>query len=201
MNLDDIKSTWQNESDSDIKIPESVAGLKSAHAPVERIRKNMKNELYAQIIAIIIMGFIPFHFKFRPEFMGPFYASYAILIAISFYYLLRFYFFYKRITDNSLSSKENLYALYYDIRLNIEMYKSFSYSLVPFILIFIGIVALNLKKFENVSLHTPQVVLVASGLYIFIMVVMGLATVSWIKYFYGRYIRQIKGLLDQLKEE
>lgn len=144
------------------------------------------------------MGFFPYHFEFRQELIAPFFALYAVVVAITAYFMIKYYFLYKKLSNNTLSSKDHLYALYFDIRLNMEIYKAFAYSLVPFILIFIGMIVLNKK--EGMVLSARDIYIIV-GTYIMMMALIAVATSAWVNYFYGKYARQIKGLIDELKEE
>ena len=109
MNLDDIKQMWDKEEGSDIKPPHDLSKIKTAQGPLDRIRKNMKHELYFQIAALALLAVFPYYFKFRVELIPPFFALYAVMVAISFYFLLKYYFFYKQLSNNTLRSKDHLY--------------------------------------------------------------------------------------------
>ena len=198
MNLDDIKNVWDKEEGGDIKVPQDLSSIQAAQGPLDRIKKNMKYELYVQIASLVFLGLMPFYLKFRAELMLPFFALYAVMLAISVYFLLKYYFYYKQLSNHTLNSKDHLYALYYDLRLNMEMYKSFAYSLMPFLLIFTGMMVMNAKKDLVIS---STVIYIAVGSYIGIMVLISAATSAWVNSFYGRYAKQIKALLDELKED
>jgi uncharacterized membrane protein len=78
-----------------------------------------------------------------------------------------------------------------------EMYKAFSYSLVPFMLIFVGMIVVSQKW--GMSVSSKEMYLLV-GLYIVMMIVMALATTAWVNVFYGKYAKQIKRLLDEIIE-
>jgi hypothetical protein len=196
MNLDEIKSMWDNEPSSQPELNE-VPQLTQAKGPLDRIRRNMRNELYAQIVSLVLLGMFPFYFEIREELIPPYFILCAVVIAIVFYYMLKYYFFYKRLSNTTLSSKEHLYTLYFEIRLNMEMYKAFSYSLVPFMLIFVGMIVVSQKW--GMSVSSKEMYLLV-GLYIVMMIVMALATTAWVNVFYGKYAKQIKRLLDEIIE-
>ena len=200
MELDDFKSTWDQQLDSGINTPLTKPDITLAKGPLDKIRRNMKNELYAQLAAVVLMGLFPFVFHFSAMLFTPFYILYAVLIAIATYFMFRFYLFYRRLSGANMNSQEHLHALYYDIRLNMEMYQSFSYSLVPFILIFIGMIAYNTRRSASVA-FTPDVLYMVIAAYVVIMVLMAWATHAWVHLFYGKYAREIKKLIDQLTAE
>jgi hypothetical protein len=197
MNLDDIKDLWHNQDSSATKALQEIPQPGNARGPLERIRKNMKKEFYVQVIAVILIGFFPYHFNFRTELVAPFFALYAVIVAITVYILVKYYFLYRKLSNNTLSSKDHLYALYFDIRLNMEMYKTFVYILVPFVLMSVGMVALNNR--EGLVISSREIYIIAGSSIVF-MLMMAALTNAWVNYFYGKYARQIKALLDDLKE-
>jgi hypothetical protein len=197
MNLDNIKDLWHNQDSSATKVLQEVPQPGNARGPLDRIRKNMKKEFYAQVIAVILIGFFPYHFNFRTELVAPFIALYAVIVAITVYILVKYYFLYRKLSNNTLSSKDHLYALHFDIRLNMEMYKTFVYILVPFVLMSVGMVALNDR--EGLVISSREIYVIAGSSIVF-MLMMAAVTSAWVNYFYGKYARQIKALLDDLKE-
>ncbi|WP_306349653.1 hypothetical protein [Flavobacterium sp. '19STA2R22 D10 B1'] len=206
MNFDDIQSAWNSDSENkNIKVPTNLEQLKTANMPLDRIRKNMRLEIITQLLAIVFIGILPFKMEFNPKFITPFYMLYGVMILISIYYFTRFYFFYKRIDGSTLNSKENLFAVYYDIKLNIEMYKSFAYSLLPFAFCFLIMIMMSLNGREKFGVLGSE--MTENGMIIFVVLILALlgmivaATEIWVRYYYGKYAKQIKNLLDQLKDE
>ena len=55
---------------------------------------------------------------------------------VSAYYLIIVVCFYKRLNKTTLNTKDNLYETYFDIRLNMELYKTF--GLPNALMIFFG---------------------------------------------------------------
>lgn len=204
MNFDNIKEAWDNESSNDLRIPQKMGPLKSARQPLEIIKRNMKHELFAQFLGIAIIGFFPQMFKIIREFYLLYYALYGLMIIVSAYYFVKFYFFFKEINHASLSSKENLYELYYEIRLKIEMYKSFAYLLAPFSILLSAILIFGidkkgvLDKLENITNTNMFIFFIFFSALILLVAII---TNWWVNYFYGKYARQIKNVLDQLKDE
>ena len=204
MNFDHIKAAWDDESANDFVVPQKIEQLKSAQQPVDKIKKNMKHELFAQFFAIVLIGFFPQMFNIAQELYVLYYALYALMVVISAYYLVKFYFFFKEINHSTLSSKENLYELYYEIRLKIETYKSFSYILMPFAILFCTILIFGqekqnlLNKLGTIS-NTNMILFFV--LFSAIVILITVMTNWWVNYFYGKYVKQIKYVLDELKDE
>ncbi|MBL7767951.1 MAG: hypothetical protein JNK20_03210 [Flavipsychrobacter sp.] len=202
MNLDELQQAWGKEGSDSEPLNLVFEKLKKAHQPLDRIRINMKNELFYQSFAILLMGFWPIYFKFNQHFSIAYYSIYALLLMVSAYYFLRFYRFFKESHLYTGNSKDNLYELYYEIRLNMEAYKSFSFLLVPF-----AMIAALLIVFNRRLLKYPDKQLMEAGDWIVIPVVLVLMTVFiiwatnwWVEKYYGKHAKQIRKLLDELKE-
>ncbi|MFT3794752.1 hypothetical protein [Flavobacterium sp.] len=206
MNFDDLQSAWKNDSGKGGPIPDSIAKIKSANLPLDKVRKNLRNEFFYQIIAIVWIGFLPMYPKFIAALDFWFYIFYTMFVSISGYFLVKLYLFYKRINNQDLSTKDALYETYYDIRLSIELYKTFTYSLMPFVLIFFGMFVLSLNQgaFEQMieTGDFPKSVgyQFAFG-FIVAMLTIGFVTELWTHSFYGKYAKEIRKVIDQLKEE
>ncbi|GAB2676728.1 hypothetical protein GCM10027036_33110 [Flavihumibacter cheonanensis] len=202
MNLDELQKAWGKEGSDSEPLKLVLEKLNKAHQPLDRIRSNMRKELIYQSIAILIMGFWPIYFKFNQQFSIAYYSIYALLIMVSVYYFLRFYRFFKESHQYTGNSKDNLYELYYEIRLNMEAYKSFSFLLVPF-----AMIAALLIVFSRRLVKYPDKQLMDASDWIVIPVVLILMTVFiiwatnwWVEKYYGKHAKQIRKLLDELKE-
>lgn len=202
MNLDELQQAWDKEGAETEPLNLVPEKLKKAHHPLDRIRHNMKKELFFQSFAILLMGIWPFQFHFNQNFSIAYYAIYFLLLVVSAYYFLRFYRFFKEINHYSGSSKDSLYELYYEIRLNMEAYKSFSFLLVPF-----AMIAALLIVFNRRLLKHPDKPLLEAADWIVIPVVLVVMTIFiiwathwWVERYYGKHAKQIRNLLDELKE-
>ena len=102
-----------------------------------------------------------------------------------------------------LKTKDSLYETYFDIRLNMEIYKTFSFALTPFLaLYFVGLFYYgSTGKVEAQMANMSNAVLVAMFVVVTLSILfMGLAAEWWVKHFYGKYAKEIKKVLDELKE-
>lgn len=206
MNFDDLQSAWKKDSGNGGPVPESVAKIKSANLPLDKVRKNLRNEFVYQFIAIVLIGFLPQFPHFMPVFTFWFYIFYAMFVSISVYFLVKLYVFYKRINNQVLNTKDNLYEIYFDIRLSMELYKTFTYALMPFVLIFFAMFVVSMNQVEvEEMLHAgiyPKIAIYQLVIgFLVTMVTIGFVTEWWTHSFYGRYAKEIKKVLDQLKEE
>lgn len=204
MDFNDIQNAWNNESTENIVLPDNLEKIQSANTPLDKIRKNLKNELIYQVIAVILIGFVPFIYKFSDKWMVPFYLFFSIFTAVCVYYLVKLYLFYKRLNNITLKTKDSLYETYFDVRLNMELYKTFGFALTPFMVLFLLGVLYNefskkadfdLTNFSNGQLTSVFIVVVVS------ILSMGLVLEWWVHYFYGKYAKEIRKVIDELKEE
>jgi hypothetical protein len=204
MDFKDIQSAWNNDSGSDIKVPTNLEKLKSANMPLDKIRKNLRSELIGQFLVLVFIGLIPLNSKFPVNMLAPYYFLYAIMLAISIYYLVKLFLFFKRLNKTILNTKDSLYETYYDIRLNMELYKTFTFALVPFIMMYlIGYFLYKspdlMSVFSGGIIHSKLVPLLVT--LVFSILLVGFLTEIWVHCFYGKYAKQIRKVLDELKEE
>ena len=201
MNFNEIKSNWDKENAGNIQIPESVSELRKAQHPIDKLKRNMKFELIIQVAALV---FLPFYFymRYNGEMQDLLLGVYAVFFLTCIYFLYNFYLFYKQTVAYAAVSRDSLYELYYSLRLNMERYKSAGFLLIPFLMIIAGIG--SIAKAENINLGWLELLVrlkrflifmvVASGIYIGVLII-------WVDIFYGKYARQIKDALDELKDE
>jgi len=204
MDFNDIQNAWNNENTDNVVVPDNLEKIQSAKTPLDKIRKNIKNEFIYQIISIVLIAFIPLIYNFPPKGMILFYLLYSLFTAVSFYYFVKFYFFYKRLNAIALKTKDSLYETYFDIRLNMELYKTFGFALTPFLMLYlIGFFYFEFTKipgffadeFTNYQLFGMLTIVVSCMLF------MGIALEWWVHKFYGKYAKEIKKVIDELKEE
>lgn len=201
MDFNDIQSAWNNDKPENVVLPTNLEKLQSASLPLDKIRKNLKKEFIYQILSIVFIGFAPFMYKFPQNAFAPFYLLFSIFVAISVYYLVKLFLFYKRLNKTSLNTKDSLYETYFDIRLNMELYKTFGFALTPFIILFlIGVLYFQLPKAFNLFTSNSHLISLF-GVVIFAILSMGLSLEWWVHHFYGKYAKELRKVLDQLKEE
>ncbi len=204
MDFNDIQNTWNSDKAEKISLPDNLEKIQSANTPLDKIRKNLKKEFYMQIFSIILIAATPAIHGFPNEAIKPFYLFYSAFVAVCIYYLTKLYLFYKRLNLITLKTKDSLYETYFDIRLNMELYKTFGFALTPFIVLFlIAIFYSELKDKFNLELSN-----ISNSIYISLFLIitlsilfMGLALEWWVKHYYGKYAEEIKRVIAELKEE
>lgn len=204
MDFNDIQNAWNNEKTDNVVVPDNLEKIQSANMPLDKIRRNLRKELFGQILALIIIGFLPLYHEFSPKFVGPYYFIYGIVAAISIYYLSKLFLFYKRLNKVALTTKDSLYETYYDIRLNMQLYKTFTFALAPFFMIYLagyllfrtpGSTEILNGNFGNEKLVLKVVIFMIT------MLLIGFLTEWWVSFYYGKYAKEIKKVIDELKEE
>lgn len=204
MDFNDIQNAWNNEKTDNVVVPNNLEKIQSANTPLDKIRKNLKNELIYQTLSVILIGFTPLLFHFEAKLWTPFYLLFSIFVGVCIYYLVKLYLFYRRLNTITLKTKDSLYETYFDIRLNMELYKTFGFALTPFVIVFlIGFLYIQFAKasdFQGMDFNNSQLISLFSVI-IFSILFMGLALEGWVHYFYGKYAREIRKVIDELKEE
>ena len=204
MDFNDIQNAWNNEETSNVILPSNLEKIQEANTPLDKIRKNLKKEFIYQIFSIVFMGFIPLFYDFPSKMTTLYYLLFSLFVAVCIYYLAKFYFFYKRLSSITLKTKDSLYETYFDIRLNMELYKTFGFALTPFLILYlIGFLYLkfsNAPSFLSNDFTNFQLGALFS-IVVFTMLFMGIALEWWVKKFYGKYAKEIKKVIDELKEE
>jgi hypothetical protein len=202
MDFNDIQSAWKNENTENVTLPTHLDKINSANMPLEKIKRNLRKEFFYQIIAIIFIGFVPVIYNIPVTAIAPFYLLFSIFVAVGIYYLVKLYLFYRRLTKTTLNTKDSLYETYFDIRLNMELYKTFTFALMPFVILFLlGFMYYKVPDFFAKGLNsTPFLVTIFSIITISILVV-GLTLEWWVHFFYGKYAKEMRKVIDLLKEE
>lgn len=201
MNFDQLKEQWNNE-DSHVNIPNTIEQLKESKHPIEKIKKSMKKEFPLQILAIILIGFFPLQLGFPSSQYIIYYTSYAMMVVISSYYLFGFYTFYKQTELYTGNTKNSLWKIYHELRLNMERYQSFGFLLLPHFLVTMGLAIYNTMGKQGKSLseltNAHQQVLIITILIGTLGIVASI--VLWTRYFYGRHAKKLENILNEMDE-
>lgn len=204
MDFNDIQNAWNNEKPENVMLPKNLDKIQSANTPLDKIKKNLKKEFIYQIWSIIFIAFVPLFFSFPEKMTKIYYVFFSFFVAVCVYYLVKLYLFYKRLNTITLRTKDSLYETYFDIRLNMELYKTFGFALTPFLILYlIGLFYYEFSKvldFETHEFNNYHLVGLFS-IVVFVMLFMGISLEWWVHKFYGKYANEIKKVIDELKEE
>lgn len=204
MDFDEIQNAWNNDKPNNIVVPNNLEKIQSANTPLDKIKKNLKTEFYYQVLSIIFIGTVPLIANLPPKWAFFYYLLFSLFTAVSVYYLLKLYFFYKRLNNTTLTTKDSLYETYFDIRLNMELYKTFGFALTPFLVLYLlGFYYCSFSKIPGFFDHefsNGQLI----GFFlvvVFAVLFMGISLEWWVHKFYGKFAKEIKKVIDELKEE
>jgi hypothetical protein len=205
MDFNDIQNAWNNENTGEIRVPNHLEKIQSASMPLTHIKKGLKREAYLQIL-ILLCGLVPVFIKFNLNYLVLFYLVYFISVLVSTYFLIKIKDFYKIVNNKNISTKDNLYETYYEIKLFMEVYKIISTVSIPFGFIYMILIPLGSKTEKIIKIvegmQSPEILFV--GLIIgFVLWLTGcwFLIKAHAELFYGKYAKEIKKVIDELKEE
>lgn len=206
MNFDKLQEQWNNSNESNIQLPTKLDKIKEAHTPIDEVRKNMRTEFLTQAVCLIIMGFSPLIFNFPPQLTTAFIFTYGLVVAFTAYYFYKFYKFYKHSYDLSFDSRKNLLWFYYELKLNIELYKALTY-IILFIGLAFGVITYMILKNTGATVKEAEFLLLFENKIVLISTLIAIVLASfagaeyWPQYYYGKNLKKVKSILDQLDEE
>lgn len=192
MEIDHLKEMWRKENIGET--PEiSIEMQKEIHLPLEKIRQNMKMEFWSLLTAMILL--IPLS-KYFTDNSFIRWTLYSVLFFITFYYNFKFYVFYKKLSFTDLSTYQSLLELRYNLKLNLELYKSYYISSVP---LFLALFLLFLQKHDFFNYKEPIMNYAPFILFFAVVaIVLGFGKWWW-DFFYKKYLIQLEKILNQLK--
>lgn len=124
MNFDDLQQQWKDEPSDNVQIPGEIDIMRKAKTPIDELRKKMKKDFFLQNIIVLISGIALMYILDSFEKRLNFGIFYLILITFSGYYTLKFFKFYQSLNSINFSSRKNLDNIYFDLKMNLELYKS-----------------------------------------------------------------------------
>lgn len=204
MNFNELQKQWNDEPTDKIHVPNTIDTLREAQTPIDKVRKKMRMDFFTQIILLVAIGFAPLIFNFSKEVTALFIPFYGIMAGFMSYYYYKFFVFYKKSYDMSFDSRKNLLWFYYELKLNIELYKALTY--IMFFLgfsfgVLFGMITKDHSKIDNLlsGFEDKTQVLI---IFIVVMVVFSFFMAEFIpRWYYGKHLKQVKSVLDQLDEE
>ena len=201
MNFDDLKNEWNADDTAETSISKNMLHIKQAHTPIDIIRKKMKHEFFYQVASLVFMALIPYLFDFSAQIKLVYLIFYAIICGFTAYYFLKFYRFYKNSYDMSMDSRKSILWFYYEMKLNIELYKALTY-----IVAFIGVAFIAVYFFIDRASIFIKMTSKLSSVYILLncfisIIIIGVITELWAWYYYGKYLKRVKKVVDELDYE
>ncbi|PWS30227.1 hypothetical protein [Pedobacter paludis] len=201
MNFDNLKNEWSANDAEELNISADMLKIKEARTPIDIIRRKMKHEFNYQIVALVIMALLPYLLNFSPNMKLMYLAFYAITCGFTAYYFFKFYQFYKHSYDMSMDTRKSILWFYYEMKLNVELYKALTY-----IISFIGLAFIAVYLFIEKASIFARLVSKLSPVYILLncfitILIIGAITELWAWYYYGKYLKRVKKVVDELDFE
>lgn len=191
MELDQLKNIWDKEEVS--QTPEiSTEQQKEIHSPLEKIRKNMKMEFWMNVVSMIFL--MPLMSVFTEnQFIR--WTLYFIMLFIIGYYTFKFKSLYQKISIQQFDTYHSLMELKYDLKLNLELYKSYYVASIPFFMgiFFVLVEHHNFFNDENLIMHYAPFILFFS----ITALILGIGN-WWLENYYGKYVKQISKIVQDL---
>ncbi len=206
MNFDDLQQQWKDEPSDNVQIPSEIDVLKKAITPIDFVRSSMKRDFLIQTFLRILILFVPVFFDFTDSLKTIFYTLYFTILFFVIYYYYKFYTFYKNSYNLNYNSRKNLSWFYYELKLNIELLKACSFI----DLLLTGILGVTIGWFIRTEKqhNTHNILNLLDGVNpLFINI--GLAIFAFLMFLhaeklpnisYGKYLKNIKTVLDELDE-
>ncbi|SHE92427.1 hypothetical protein [Chryseobacterium takakiae] len=197
MNIDELKNTW-NQDDSFEETPEiSMEQKNKINLPLEKIRGNMRMEFWSTVgIFVFAFGVIalspgPFKFKFYITILI------ASMVFVTFFFFSKFFKLYKNMSSPMMKTYDSLKDLLHQFELNKQYYSSFYLSFVPFLVCEIIIVLEFIPR--PFPLSNIKIAGILIGSLVIVMPLLFVMGKWWFKKFYGKFIRQIEDLVNELR--
>ena len=207
MNFEELKSDWNKEPDNEVYIPESMEKFRKSNLPIEQVKIMMRKELFMQILGLVFIGFLPI-IPIIPKFpytlitdLKLFYMIYSFMFIISIFFIKKFYIFYLYLNDTNVNTKDSLYEIYYELKLNLESYKTWSYTITPlFVIIVLQIWKTTARVINPESTIFDNIYFIGS-ITLLCALYMYWATDWWLNKKYGLHLSRLKTILFDLKDD
>ncbi|MFC4210275.1 hypothetical protein ACFOWA_03720 [Pedobacter lithocola] len=201
MNFDELKNEWSADAVNESNISAEMLQIRQARTPIDIIRKKMKHEFFYQLVSLIIVALFPYILHFSADMTMVYAAFYAVTCGFTAYYFIKFYRFYKNSYDMSLDSRKSILWFFYEMKMNIELYKALTY-----IIAFIGISYIGAYFYVEKSSIFVKMVNKLSPVYLIIncfvtILIIGVITELWAWYYYGKHLKQVQKIVDELDFE
>lgn len=188
MNFDNLKGAWADDNIDDIPLPVRKVAINETSSVVSKLRKSMKREFILEVIACVFLLLIILQFSKNPLSLFIIRITIFLLLVQTGYYFSRFYLFYKAIGRYDLGLRKSIYKITYELELNIEIYKTFHFSVA-------SLIALIIISSMSTSLFVIFIVLGIAQIISFLVLKL------YVRIRYGRYLMELKKIMEDLETE
>jgi hypothetical protein len=215
MNIDDLKDAWSHDEPKGMQIPVSTAMLGKTKSAVGKIRRNMKSEFIAVLVAygfLIMLMFYgnqsAYYLKLTNLVVNVTILIIFIMFILNGFYFFRFITFYRSFSRYDLNLKDNIRKIAYELELNTEIYKTYNFCVTP-----LAVLVTFMLLCGTNGMHYVQRVLTTSAfksplnLLIIFSVILISFTITYIcvnlhiRTQYGKHITELKQVMHDLGDE
>lgn len=191
MKFDELKEIWNQDSEEDKLFKTTLSKKLNTHNPMDKVKNIMKWELLSTWVFILILIAIPIINPIRNKSIQLLvYMALNLTVLATLYYHILFYKFYKERIKPEMSSFMHLVEFIAEFRINLNLYRSYNYVLITFIMPAIFIYK-GKNCFEYIDTISDtilwQIILFTSIAIILVIIFCEL----WIHFFYGKYLREL----------
>ena len=207
MNFEDIKKEMNEEVNLEEAKTPTIDLNRGKNNPVEMIRSNMKKEIVTQLVCIVIFMSYPLVVDMLSLNEAVYYIFIFITSLMTIGYILKLALFLKKTRNFATNTKETIQTFVFEAKLTLEVYKSFIIAgalLLP-VPVFALLTANNstgiVVDFERwflLDISTLEMVFLLIG-YLILAVLIYFITVGWVKLMYGKYLRNLEVVIEDLE--
>lgn len=208
MNIDDLKDAWNSDEPKGMQLPDNTQALGKTNSVIDKVRKNMKSEFLATIVAYPFLLWYLIANQQSSFFFNIGVILFFTILILNTYYYIRFYVFYKSIARYDFSIRESIRKITYELELNSEIYKTYNFCVTPLAILLIGALFCS----RDISKYILQVLTSDSFLSqggLLWMIFTGIITIGvtygiheyYIRSLYGKHIKELKMIINDLGDE
>ncbi|MDR2236132.1 MAG: hypothetical protein LBE92_08410 [Chryseobacterium sp.] len=190
MELENFKELWNKDTGDDL--PEvSLEKQKEIHSPLQMLKLNMETEFWLMIITLpMLMSGFPFAAKdANIKIISAFVV--VLTLALIVYFYSRFLKLYKMLCKQSINTNYDLFNLKTQLLISKEIYIAYYISYIPLAFL-LSLITINFHFEMKYNLAIFGISFMITLLLVWFIVK------YWIYYMYGRYIKDVVRLVDEL---
>lgn len=196
-NSEDLRDIWSKGQEPAGEFGADALDTKGALSSIERIRRNMKMEFYMLLFSLAAGIAILIFYPPEPQTATLTWLILALLLAATLFFALKVIRFYRKSYGMIFNTRESLIWFMYEVRLLIEMYRSYGITCISggFFIGLIHGIRKHAAMAETDLLAIPTFTFtagIAVNLFVYFIIEF------WLYWFYGRYVRRIEKLLEDL---
>ncbi len=206
MNFEEIKKEMNEEVNQEEAKTPTIDLSRGKSNPVEMIRSNMRKEIVTQLVCIVIFMTYPYIIDMLPLNEAVYYIFMFITSLMTIGYIIKLGLFLNKTRNFATNTKDAIQKFVFEAKLTLEVYKSF--IIAGSLLLPVPVFALlsnnnrtgefvDFERWFFLNISTTELVLLIIG-YLILAVLIYFITVGWAKLMYGKYLRTLDGLIEDL---